>query len=342
MFGVQATAYDKQVYEQELKEFLPENMIDMHVHLWTEGMLRTKPEELKACVNWPMLVAPTCSYEDLMASYETMFPGKTVKPVLMTMPSGILELGNAYALECAREHNLPCLYCTNYDTPVEVLRKAITEDGYCGIKPYQNNSPRYIPADELRIYDFLPPEHLELMNELGGIVILHISRPGRLKDPVNLAQMMEIDEKYPHAKVIIAHIGRAYSPEDFGNAFEVLKHSKNLLFDFTANTLDAAMVEILKAVGSKRLMFGSDMPITKMRMYRISENGNYVNVIPRGMYGDVSGDSHMRETDEENITTFMYEELLAFKRCAAELNLTRKEIEDILCGNAVKLFGITF
>ena len=68
----------------------------------------------------------------------------------------------------------------------------------------------YIPEKEVRIFDYLTHEHMEVMNELGGIVMLHIPRSLRLRDPVNLAQMLEIDEKYPNAKVIIAHIGRAY------------------------------------------------------------------------------------------------------------------------------------
>ena len=33
--------------------------------------------------------------------------------------------------------------------------------GFIGLKPYLNNSPQYIPSNEIRIYDFLTPEHLE-------------------------------------------------------------------------------------------------------------------------------------------------------------------------------------
>ncbi len=338
MFGIQTTAFDQQVYEEQLAEFLPDKMIDAHVHLWKKSMSRIRPEERKGCDSWSIRVAADCPMEDLLLSYEQMFPGKRVKPVLMTTPSADLTAGNAYALACAREHGLPVLYCTKHDTPVEEIRRAMTVDGFCGIKPFQNHAPAYIPGNEIRIYDFLPPQHLELMNDLGGIVMLHIPRPGRLRDQVNLAQMMEIDERYPRAKVIIAHIGRAYTPEDIGNAFEVLKNSRHLLFDFTANTLDTAMAACIQAVGTGRLLFGSDMPITKMRMRRITENGIYINVIPRGLYGDVSGDIHMRESDDPHITTFMYEELLAFKRCAEMLSLSRKQVEDILCRNASALF----
>ncbi len=342
MFGVNVTDYDRKVYEEELADFLPDHILDAHVHIYKEEMQRVRPENRKGCVNWPHMVAPDLTIEDMEQSFLQMFPGKTVKAVIMGMPTCKLDEVNPYVLSCAKDKKLPALYCTNWDTPPEEIRAAMAS-GFCGIKPYLNNSPSYIPAGEVRIFDFLPHAHLQVMNELGGVIMLHIPRALRLRDPVNLAQMMEIEEKYPGAKVIIAHIGRAYVPSDIGDAFSVLKNTKNMLFDFTANTLTLAMVKCIEAVGTKRLMFGSDMPITKMRMYRICKDDHYVNVVPRGAYGDVSGDPNMQETDDtEHMTTFMYEELRAFKRCAEELHLTRTDVEDILCGNAARLFHVDF
>lgn len=342
MFGVEITDYDKKVYEEQLKNFLPDNIVDIHIHLWEPGTKIATEENTKGMQNWGEIAAQDCTYEDLEQSYVQMFPDKKVKAVLMTDPVAVLHKENKYVIEKAKANNLPAFYCTTYASTADEIRKAVLEDGFCGIKPYLTNCPEYIPADEVRIYDFLPPEHLEVCNELGAIIMLHIPRSKRLRDPVNLAQMKEIDEKYPNAKVIYAHIGRAYCDEDFGNGFEVLASLKNCYVDFTANTHVNAMIEAVKAVGTKRLMFGSDMPITKMRMYRICENGTYINVVPRGMYGDVSDDPHMRETDETDITSFMYEELLAFKECAKKLNLSKQDVEDIMCNNACKLFGIKF
>lgn len=338
MFGVNVTDYDRKVWEEELSDFLPDKIIDCHVHLYKEEMQRWDSKDRKGCVMWPHIVAPDLQVEDMIQSYLQMFPGKKVGAVVMGMPSCKLDEVNPYALSCAKQHGLPALYCTNWDSTKDEIRAAL-DAGFCGIKPYLNNSPSYIPAGEVRIFDFLTHEHLELMNEVGGIVMLHIPRSLRLRDPINLAQMMEIEEKYPNAKIIIAHIGRAYAPEDIGNAFDVLKNTKNMMFDFTANVLTEAMVACIEAVGPRRLMFGSDMPITKMRMYRIVENGSYVNVVPRGAYGDVSNDPHMRETDETDITTFMYEELRGFKRCAEILKLKKDEVSDIMYGNASRLFG---
>lgn len=340
MFGFEMTEADRRVYEEELAPFLPEHMIDVHAHLWKKE--HDHHQEAKGCVTWTQLVAEECTMEDLQQTYRDLFPNQCVKPVLMGYPVVDLAGTNAYAQACAAKAGLPVLYCTHSSQSAEEVERAVKEGGYCGLKPYLSNAPAYIPGSEVRIFDFLPPEHLELANRYGWIVMLHISRPGRLRDPLNIAQLMQIEERWPNVKLIVAHVGRAYSKEDLGDAFQTLKHTQHMMFDFTANTLDLAMEQCIEAVGTGRLMFGSDLPITKMRMYRITENGIYYNVVPRGLYGDVSSDPHMRETDEPGLTNFLYEELRAFRRCAQKLALNKKEVADILCGNAAKLFGIRF
>ena len=169
--------------------------------------------------------------------------------------------------------------------------------------------------------------------------MLHIPRDGRLKDPVNLAQLIEIEEKYPDVKLIVAHIGRAYAKEDIGNAFDILGKTKNMIFDFTANVCDDAIRACIEAVGTKRLIFGSDLPIATMRMYRIVDDGVYYNVVPRGLYGDVEGEPHMRESDENEITLMIYEQIRALKRVAIDLKLSDKDVENIMNCNAKRLIN---
>ncbi|MBQ4629989.1 MAG: amidohydrolase family protein [Clostridia bacterium] len=335
MFGYEANEYDVKVYNEEIKDFVPDKIIDAHVHVYKQDF------RLRVSTKWTAKVATECPYEDLNQTFADMFPGKKLKAVMMTMPNYDLDKGNEYIEECIGK-GATGLYCTRYNTTPAEIEDAILNKGFVGIKPYICNGPAYIPINEIRIFDFLPHEHLKVMDSLGGIVLLHIGRDQRLKDPLNIAQLMEIEEKYPNLKLIVAHIGRAYSPEDLGNAFETLKHTKNMMFDFCATTFTDAMVECLKAVGPKRLMYGTDMPITKMRMRRISENGIYKNVIPKGLYGDVSDDIHMIETEGEDLTCFVYEEIRAFKRAAQLLKLTKEDINDVFYGNASRLFGMEF
>lgn len=337
MFGYKMSDFDKKVYIEHLADFLPGKIIDVHAHVWKKEF--NLSHKHKGLVLWTDLVAEECSIEDLKETYRALFPNSATVPVIMGNPVVKLDDTNTYAGKCVEKYHFKALYCTSHNTSVEEIEKAFS-NGFCGIKPYLGNAPSYILPNEIRIFDFLPKEHLEAANRHGAVVMLHISRPNRLRDPLNLNQLLEIEENYPNAKVIIAHIGRAYAPEDLGNAFEILKSTNNMMFDFSANTQALAIAECIKAVGAKRLLFGSDMPITKMRMYRITENGTYYNVVPRGLYKDIYNDPHMRETDEKDITSFIYEQILAFKEVVNELGLNKQDIEDIFYNNAAELFGM--
>lgn len=341
MFGVELTDYDREVYA-DLSEFLPEKIFDAHAHVWKKEFEREDSNAKRGLVTWTELVARDCTIEDLRQSYRDLLPKNEVVPAIFAMPTVELKKANAYVAGCAEKYACPALYCTAWDTPAEEVERALSA-GFAGIKPYLSNSPAEIPANEIRIFDFLPKTHLEVLNRRRGVVMLHIPRPGRLKDPVNLRGLLEIEENYPDIRLIVAHIGRAYTKSDIGDAFDILKATKNMRFDFSANTLDEAIAACLTAVGPKRLLFGTDMPIAKMRMYRICERSNYINVVPRGLYGDLSDSPHMAEApfgSEERITVLFYEILRAFKRTAERLGLSKKDIEDILYNNAAETYGL--
>ncbi len=338
MFNMQVTDYDRWVYENEIKDFLPKEFIDFHIHSYKNTF---KPAGSRNGGSaWTRLVADEMTTEQMLDCFRQYFPENKVTPLIFGSCLRDFKETNDYVREEGRKYGFPTLYRSSYDMDLNELEKNVNEGGFLGLKPYLSYCPSYIPSKEVRIFDFLPEEQLKLADKNGWIIMLHIGRDGRLKDPVNLGQLMEIEEKYPNLKLIVAHIGRAYSKEDIGNAFEILKNTKNMYFDFTANMCDDAIRECIKAVGPKRLMYGSDLPIAIMRMYRITENGVYYNVVPRGLYGCVEGEPHMRETDEENVTIMMYEQIRAMKRVAEELKLTREDIEDIFCGNAKRLLGM--
>lgn len=338
MFDFKITEYDKYVYEKELRDFLPDEFIDFHTHIEDEDS--TVQGAHNGGSTWTNLVTDAKTAEDLIESYKMLFLDKEVTPLVFGGCICDIDDVNKYVREKADKYGFPKLYRTHYAMTAEELEKAIIEGGFLGIKPYLSNCPSYIPNNEIRIFDFVPHEHLEVCDKNGWILMLHIPRSERFRDKVNIAQLVEIEEKYPNIKLIIAHIGRAYSKEDIGNAFEVVGKGKNTYFDFTANLCEDAIRACIEAVGPKKLIFGSDLPIALMRMYRIVEDGVYYNVVPRGLYGDVDGEPHMRETDETDVTLMIYEQLLAFKNVAKELDLSKEDIYNVLCGNAKRLLGI--
>ncbi len=332
---IQLTDYDRKVYETELRDFLPKEFIDCHVHVYEEHFpFRNKKG---GGSRWPSRVHGALPTEELIENFKILFPENKVTPLIFGACGRDIPTVNEYVKNKGAEHEFPTLYRTDAEMSAEFLEEEVKKGGFLGLKPYLNGRPMYIPAKETRIFDFLPKEHLEVCDRNGLIVMLHIPRDKRLRDEVNLAQLMEIEEKYPNLKLIVAHIGRAYAKEDIGDAFEILKNTKNMVFDFTANVCDDAIEACIKAVGPKRLLFGSDLPIAFMRMYRIVEDGVYKNVVPRGLYGDVSDDPHMLESDETDITLMIYEQIRALKRVAEKLNLSAADVEDIMFGNAKRL-----
>lgn len=338
MFGFKLTDYDRRVYEEELFDFLPETIVDSHTHVYKKEN-KTKKD---GPVYWPARVAEDCTIEDLQKTYLDLFPGKKLVPVMFGNPESNLALDNAYVSDASRKTGYPGLLLTHHDMTEEFLEEAVVSGGFQGLKPYLNNCRAGVVGANARIFDFLPHHHLKVADKNGWKVVLHMSRPDRLKDKDNIRDLMEIEEKYPNLKLIVAHIGRAYAPEDLGDAFDTLRHTKNMKFDFCANTLPVAIEKCIEAVGTKRVLFGTDMPIAKMRMYRISEDGYYINVVPKGLYGDLTGAAHMRETDEENITNFTYEIIRAFKSASEKLGLSKEDVADVMCNNAKELYGIKF
>lgn len=340
MFGYKKSDYDVKVYEEELRDFLPENIVDAHAHPCR------KEDDTYDRVNnpryWPDRVAGEWKIDDVKQTYLDLFPDKKVVPVIFGMPSGIIPKQNAYIEKISKQTGYPALYLTHYDMTPEFLEEGVIKGGFYGLKPYLNNCKAGVNGADAEIFDFLPEKHLKVADKYGWKVVLHISKPDRLKNPTNINQLMEIEQKYPNVKLIVAHIGRAYAPEDIGDAFETLKRTENMMFEFSANTLPLATEKAIEAVGVKRVLFGTDMAVAKMKMYRVSENGYYINVVPRGLYGDLTGAAHMRESDEKNITNFTYEIIRGFKKTAEKLGLTKSDVADIMCNNAAKLYGIRF
>ena len=340
---------DRDFYESRLRDFLPERIIDVHTHIWLKSQVTKSQNAARRTVSWPERVAADNSIEDLLESYRLLLPGKSVTPLVFTTPPGFphpnvsddLDVLNQYVAQCAAERDLPALAMVSPDWSGEKVEARILAGGFIGVKVYLSLAPSHLAAEEIRIFDFLPPHQLDVLDRHGWLVMLHIPRPRRLGDPVNLDDMLEIERRWTNVRLIIAHVGRAYCPENVGHAFRRLAGTERMMFDISANTNEEVFRGLIRAVGPGRILFGSDLPVLRMRMRRICEQGRYVNLVPKGLYGDVSGDPHMREVDDqeaERLTFFFYEEIDAFRRAAEAEGLTPADVADVFHNNARNLF----
>jgi hypothetical protein len=317
----------------------------VHTHVWRDSDTSHNPKALERVVSWPMRVAKDDPVEDLVETYRLLFPGKSVTPLMFSLVSQGDDPArmNDYVSASAAARKFPALIFAHPSWSPADFEARVCAGGFLGAKVYLNLSPSYIPRGEIRIFDFLPPQQLDVLHANRWVAMLHIPRDGRLRDPVNLAQMLEIERNWPGVKLIIAHVGRAYCNEDVGEAFQVLSATKNMVFDFCANTNSWVFEQAIRTFGPERCLFGSDLPITRMRMRRECSGGVYVNVVPRGLYGDVSGDKNMREVDPpeaDSLTFFLYEEILSIRAACEKVGVSRAGVEGIFHANARRVLGI--
>jgi uncharacterized protein len=343
---VEIKEVDCQHYRGWVRDFLPDELVDIHTHIWRASDFPNSTAETseQRAVTWPARVALENPIEHLMETYRLLLPDKRVTPLLFaTLPAGgNLDVQNDYVMTCANQVNAPALIFSDPAWSAAELEARVLAGGFCGAKSYLTLAPAYLPAAEIRIFDFFPPHQLEIHDRHGWIVMLHIPRNARLRDAVNLAQLLQIEHNYPRLRLIVAHVGRAYSNEDVGNAFEALAETKHLCFDISANTNETVFEQLLRCVGPKRVLFGTDLPILRMRMRRITQAGRYINIVPKGLYGDISDDRNMGEVEgaeAEQLTFFLYEELAAFRRAAKRVGLSRSDLEDVFCNNARRLLA---
>ena len=329
---------DRAVFQASLADFLPDDIVDVHAHLWLKAFA-TGPAPMVRGAQWALAVADEQTPEALSDTYAALFPGRRVTPVLFGWPERYIDVAanNAWVAVQARQQLAPALCVSQPETPADTLDAIVRAGGFVGLKPYLEFAPPHLGPDEISIYDFLPRAQLEIASRHQWIVMLHLPRSRRLGDPLNLAQLVEIERTYPGVQLIVAHLGRAYCPEDLGDALAVLRNTDRLAFDFSANTNARVMTELLRTMGASRVMFGSDLPITRMRLRRECRQGTYVNLVPPGLYGDVDADPHLEAVgaaEAETLTFFLYEELLAMRQAATTLRLPASAVEAIFATNA--------
>ena len=324
------------VYEEELMPWLPAKIVDSHVHVGlAEHCAPISPERNAAM--WPLEIGCHQTWEQLRHTYRTLFPEQEVSALAFGMPLREVDFDreNAYVLAGIRDasNNARGLCLTMPEWHPSKIENAMAE-GFIGIKPYPDLAPQ--DTSEVSIYDFLPRTHLSVVNELGGVVMLHVPRAGRLADPNNVREVLEINDSYPNVKLIVAHIGRCYCLPTAEKCLSHFADRPAIYFDTAANLNPDVFELALETVGSDRILFGSDLPITLMRGVREHRGEVYINYTD----GPYSWNTNRKSPEEEqSYTYYLYEEIRALISAVQRCGLGKIDLEKILCANSERVFA---
>lgn len=327
---------DRRLYRREIAPWLPPRIIDCHVHVGLpEHVGPISPERLKS--NWAYEVGVSQSWEDLRGSLDMLFPDREVSVLAFGTPlrETDLEANNAYALQGSKQpaNNACALMVTRPEWDADVIAAGL-DRGFAGIKPYPDLAPE--TENEPTIFDFLPHSHMRVLNERSAMVTLHLPRAGRLSDERNIADLLEISERYASVRVVLAHIGRAFCLPFAEKGLPHFADRPAICFDISANLNPDVIRLALEIVGPDRLLYGSDLPITLIRGVREHVGENYVNYTD----GDFSWNTNRKSPEEESRYTFyLYEELKALISAVRSTGMGAEAMEKILYSNASRMLA---
>jgi predicted TIM-barrel fold metal-dependent hydrolase len=319
-------AVDLPIFQAEFADWLPEKIFDVHAHSWLpEHNLEPIFNERVGLI----FEAESVSKEELQEAYQFLFPGKKLEYLAFGMPLTTVDrvANNTYMSQSIDNQTTFGLYVAHPSEDAETVWRNLQEGGFIGFKPYL----AYVTwkqLEEIRIRDFLTDAMLEVANTYGLLVMLHVPREKRIADPDNITDLLYISKYYPKAKIILAHAGRAYSPEIIYAALEKLEGT-NFYLEFS-NVQSAEVIEaFLKQMPLERLMYGSDIPVAVVRGTMFMLNGQRVALTRKAFPWSISG-----KPGQLPCTFMGYEQLRAMKQACEKLGLDKGVVQKLFYKNA--------
>ncbi len=313
----------------ELLDFLPERLFDVHIHVFN-----TPPERLPE-KDFRRKFRGRFSAADYFRFVESAIPGRQFAVNSFGMPEKGVDRDAADAftgdsVDCARVFGLALT--SPLDTP-EKLETRMRRHRLCGFKPYPDLVPgKAVPEVELR--DMLTEAQLELADRHGWIVLLHLPRKLRLPDPLNREQLTGWLRRYPRITFIVAHLGRSYFLKGIEGELERYAPYPNVFFDTAMINNDRVLEYAFRRFPRERLLFGTDAPISMLLGKALEINDQYLYLMGEDYAVGTSLDGRKAPI---RFTTFFAEQLAGCRTAALAVRLSSSEKENFFYGNSSRL-----
>ncbi len=305
---------DLPVYQQELDNFLPEVVLDFHAHTWLRSHFRQVPWEAGVPGANYMIVSTDYGADELAADGRRFFPTRRYEAVCFgyPVPSADLDACNSYCAGAGRGDRYPLMLLEKTCPPEEVLREQILEGGFFGYKvvlPWHGDD-----YGNVTVEDMLSDTAMKVADELRLVIMLHLPRSLRLADPLNIASLQRLSDTYPAAQIVVAHAGRSYCPSTMRDGIGPLQALANVYFEVSMVQEPLVIQILLDHVDSRRVFFGTDLPVAAMRGRRVCVNNRWVDVVRQPDQG-----SAFRLSSASLPATFMTYEIIRAVRDGGRL-----------------------
>ena len=342
------------LWREELSAWLPEKILDAHVHLGPQEIVGPIPQHrLKEA----LLTFNSLTWEQARSFYARLFSGKNIVGLIafgFPLREVDLPAANRYIARVASEdHRIhPFILADPHDIPgtIRQFHQLADETGvrFLGVKPYYDLLRIEKPNSvfHCRDIDFTPLPLLEFMNERELVLMLHTSSRGG--GDAHVREFIEmVATRFLRIRVILAHMSRYTQPDQFDDLF----HSRVLDYpNVFLEMSSAASPRVYELTLSRRdlwdrLLFGSDIPfglITGTEHWSATHGPVFLT---RDDYTWSDPELNQRFAAERKGMTYnTYHTIHALKQAMDDLNLSQdveaKLKRAIFCENAKRMLGM--
>ncbi len=308
---------------------LPPLMFDVHAHLWCKNALSVPPGNIFA--TGPDEATPAVWREHVGRQVgRDRLNGALFLPMPFVPPEGIVAV-NAWMMKVTDGLTNAKAFALVAPSMSAADVEPLLEHGqFAGFKPYHTYSTSQPTYDALP-GDYIPEWVWALAHKHGLAMTLHLVRAGALSDAGNLRYLRERCERFPGARVILAHCGRAFHAPNAAAGIASLCDLPNVWFD-TAAICEAEPIHVLlDACGPRRLLWGSDFPVSEMRGRAVTAGDGFFWIAPADVKpGPVAC----------RLLPVGLESLRAHRTAAREFGLNADDLQDIFADNARRVLGL--
>lgn len=236
-------------------DWLPDQIIDCHVHCnLKKHSTRIDDDTYKQM----MSTFPSFTLRQSNSLRTLLYSNKTVRSLRFPLVWRDIDHkeANAYLLKNSPEEDRAAVY----GIPNDILytETILNHRRTSALKMY----PRFFIPPAQKIYQYFPPEILDVAEGLGIPIILHL--PKVITQCID--ELMKLTDDFPHLTVVLAHLGLPHLPvPGLQQTYELAARHTRVFMDTAMIPSTEVICMAIAAFGPDRILFGSDEPLNLIR-----------------------------------------------------------------------------
>jgi len=313
---------------RDLSDFLPEQVFDCHAHVYRTSDLHILGWNL--FTQGPEEVTPAVwrSYTEKQVGASRLKGG-----LFTTMPSkvGNVRKADEYLVSCLKAvPEAKGLISVELETQKSDWSDYLSNPQIAGFKTYR-------VAEQPGLVGFkrsLPEWVWEVSDERGMIIMIHLAPTVKADDVADLLAIRDKCRQYPNVKVILSHLERRSHSLNPAEGIDELKGLDNVWFDTSTICEPEFLLAVCREFGPRKLVWGSDFPMSETRGKSISIGDGKVCLDSRSVNLETLASVC-------NPTLMGLESLMAIKMAAEEFGFNREDVADIFYNNMMRMLGLS-